>query len=80
MEQVHKSTADSIIVGGDFNSVVFNSKPYQMLEEMKMTNAGKRVLTRNGPNHRFATSGNTRNAFSEGDWDPVVIDHMFFKR
>ena len=81
MEEIHKSTADSIIVGGDFNSVVFHSKPYQMLEEeMKMINAGKEVLTRNGPNHRFATSGNARNAFSEGDWDPTIIDHILFKR
>ena len=77
MEQIHKCTADSIIVGGDFNSAVFNSKPYLMLEEMKIINA---VLRRNGPNHRFATSGNTRNAFSEGDWDPVIIDHILFKR
>ena len=45
MEQIHRSTADSVIVGGDFNSVVFDSKPYQMLEEIKMINAGKRVLT-----------------------------------
>ena len=80
MEQINKSTADSIIVGGDFNSVVFNSKSYQMLEEMKMINAGKKVLTRYGPNHRFATHGNTRNAFREGNWDPVIIDHILFKR
>ena len=80
MEQIDKSTADAIMVGGDFNSAVFHSKPYQMLEEIKMINAGKRVLTRNGHNHRFATSENTRNAFSKGDWDPIIIDHILFKR
>ena len=81
-----KSTADVIILGGDFNTppILKPGEPYNMIHQF-MNNAceaftGSRFHPFReclAPN--FATYGNQRNSFSYM-YDPLIQDYIFYKR
>ena len=80
-----KSTADAIILGGDFNTPPISKpgEPYNMIHQF-MNNAcedftGSRLHPfRDCLDPMFATYGNQRNSFSYM-YDPLIQDYIFYK-
>ena len=79
---VSKSTADIVILGGDFNAEPVEEKdsPYQMIKE-HMTNCVQEIFYKLDEwlNAKFATYGNAKNTFTGGVQKPVTYDYIFHK-
>lgn len=73
-----KSTADIVILGGDFNAEPQDS-PYQMIKKL-MQNCVQELFYKwdEWLKPRFATYGNERNTFSGGGAQkPIIYDYIF---
>jgi len=76
-----KSTADAIILGGDFNAppILKEGEPYFIIQKF-MQNACEELFRqlKEWLAPKFATYGNQRNSFSS-NYDPVTYDYIFHR-
>ena len=79
---VKKSTADAVILGGDFNSPpkMEPGEPYEIVQRF-MKNSAEEIFSKlkEWLMPKFATYGNQRNSFSYM-YDPTTYDYIFHKR
>ena len=79
---VKKSTADAIILGGDFNTEpkMDIGEPYEIIQRF-MQNSAEEIFykLREWLLPKFATYGNERNSFSYM-YGPTTMDYVFHKR
>jgi len=77
-----KSTADAIILGGDFNAppILKEGEPYFIIQKF-MQNACEELFRqlKEWLAPKFATYANQRNSFSGGQYDPVTYDYIFHR-
>ena len=80
------STADVIILGGDFNTppILKPGEPYNMIHQFMNNACEAFTWSRFHPFReclapKFATYGNQRNSFSYM-YDPLIQDYIFYKR
>jgi len=78
---VKKSTADAVILGGDFNSPpkMEPGEPYEIVQRF-MKNSAEEIFSKlkEWLMPKFATYGNQRNSFSYM-YDPTTYDYIFHK-
>merc|ERR1712142_361412 len=81
-EILKSSTADAIILGGDFNTgpEFKTGTPYQIIQEY-MENCIEDIYykLRAWLDPKFATYANARNTFSAGIGDPIIYDYIFHR-
>jgi len=81
-EILKSSTADAIILGGDFNTgpEFTAGTPYQIIQEY-MENCIEDIYykLRAWLDPKFATYANARNTFSAGIGDPIIYDYIFHR-
>jgi endonuclease/exonuclease/phosphatase family metal-dependent hydrolase len=76
---VSKSTADIVILGGDFNAHP-DTDEYGMVRDY-MINSVQEIFYRLDEwlSSKFATYGNAANTFSGGKYSPVIYDYIFHR-
>jgi len=85
VDQVKKSTADFVILGGDFNAspMMDFDKTYNKVKEV-MTDAFQEIMANINAwlNDEFSTYANPRNTYTGGkeDLKPVIYDYIFHKK
>jgi len=83
LDQVKKSTADFIILGGDFNAspISEGDKTYHKIKEL-MTDAFQEIMAsiKAWLNPDYATFGHLRNTYTGGKRDPTIYDYIFHKK
>ena len=81
--QLKKSTADFIILGGDFNAspMMDGDKTYHKVKEV-MTDAFQEIMSsiKAWLDPEYATFGHLRNTYTGGKKDPTIYDYIFHKR
>ena len=81
-DYVAKSTADIVLLGGDFNAepILEEGAPYQMIVKY-MTNCIEEIFYKFDKwlDATFATYGNVRNNFSGKKYAPVTYDYIFHR-
>lgn len=79
---IRKSTADIVILGGDFNAEPETApgSPYQLITQF-MTNCVHELFYKFNKwmNESFATYGNKLNTFTGGVYKPVTYDYIFHR-
>ena len=79
---IGKSTADVVILGGDFNSPPTNNpgEPFQIIKSKGMKNSIQEIFYKLDEwlHPKFATYANTRNNFSNM-YTPITYDYIFHR-
>ena len=77
-----KSTADVVILGGDFNTGPSTTEgaPFQILTSRGLTNSVQEIFYKLDEwlQTQFTTYGNPRNTFSN-TYDPIIYDYIFHR-
>jgi len=83
LSHVKKSSADFIILGGDFNAspMMEGDKTYDKIKEV-MTDAFQEIMAsiKAWLDPEYATFGHLRNTYTGGKKDPTIYDYIFHKR
>jgi len=83
LDQIKKSSADFIILGGDFNAspMMEGDKTYHKIKEV-MTDAFQEIMAsiKAWLDPEYATFGHLRNTYTGGKKEPTIYDYIFHKR
>ena len=80
MEHASRSTAQSVILTGDFNTAPIREpgEPYQIIRD-EMTDCAEEVYPDEWLSPAFFTYGNDHNTYTRGANDSVTLDYVFYK-